>query len=74
MNADEFSEIIQEIAQDDTKGAIVLVMKKDDTFNIKEFGEITYFEAIGLLSTALHDYQQDPYDLEHLALYHGGQV
>ena len=71
MNADEFSEIIQDIANEDTKGVIVLILKKaDKEFLMKEFGDVSYFEALGLLSTAHHDYLQDPYDFDHIATCH----
>ena len=70
MEIEQFSEVMQDICSDETKGIMCLFMKNDGDFFFKEFGELGYLEKMGLLSTAMHDVAQEPYEEEHLILYH----
>jgi hypothetical protein len=65
MKIDDFTNIIQNVCNDETKGVLIIRMTTNDEFYVEDFGELTYLEKVGLLATAKHDILQMPHS-EHL--------
>ena len=56
MNIEDFSDIINKTCNDDVKGLIIIKLNKNDTFEAKNYGEISYLETIGMLHSVCHDF------------------
>ena len=62
MDLDQISRVIQEVGTDKVEGAILLLINSDDTFSHEVFGEISFLEQVGMISTAGHDIRQNEYN------------
>ena len=61
MDINDFTDIIQNVCNDNTKGVLILQITNDEIMNFYKFGELSYLEKLGLLEAYKHDILQEPY-------------
>jgi hypothetical protein len=60
MDINDFTDIIQNVCNDNTKGVLILQITKDELMNFYKFGELSFLEKLGLLEAYKHDILQEP--------------